>query len=267
MKYSKCSPTQLVLGFLLLGLLTIGSGCSDSSSTESSGEKESGILRGNVKLWFELPEDSATLAGTRVSAEGTNYSALTDASGEFALSLPSGTYTLVFHHDGFDDSKLPNYQFVAPGEARLFYPDVKSFSLTQTPSFEMSDLEWKGYQQSSILFSFKYNNPRSAPMVVGIMPVIAYVISDRDLTKGQMPDDSHIYYSQSSTNYDTVARTALSGINGQDLKRYFSSGTTLYVYVQPYHVGDRRNYYLDTDGRYKFSLNGKKSNIISFTLQ
>lgn len=117
--------------FLFVSFPFFLSSCGGDSSTGP-------ILRGDIWGYMELYDQDGRLltdhSGVSVSLEGTEYTAVSDAEGRWALKdVPAGIYQVTFRKEGFDWTKVQE-QFVGNGD--LF---LGTRPLGRIPTFGVSD--------------------------------------------------------------------------------------------------------------------------------
>ncbi len=132
------------LSFLFL--FAIACGCSDSATTTSTtstfdGSKLTGDLVGSVTLTDHRGRNIIDKSGVLVQCEGSSYSTLTDANGNWTLhDLPTRTYSISFSNDGFYTWKNPSYSFTGGGIVHFNYQitGTTAVPLGELPQFTVS---------------------------------------------------------------------------------------------------------------------------------
>lgn len=79
----------------------------NAESSVQKAKAAKGALAGRVK------SGGMPVAGATILAEGTDYSVVTDADGEYRLDLPRGLYTIKISHPDFGGKTIDTYRVVA----------------------------------------------------------------------------------------------------------------------------------------------------------
>lgn len=112
-------------------LLVILASCSDSNTATTStsgGGGSAGDFIGTMRLSDYRGRIMADQSGVTVQIEGTSFSAVSDASGNWVIhNLPTGNYAISFSKPNFCTRRNPSYSFVG-GSAPARYRDPYSNS-------------------------------------------------------------------------------------------------------------------------------------------
>lgn len=117
--------------FVLLFLFSFFVSCTDTVAP---------VLTGSISGFVNLYEENGTQikdrAGVKVSIEGRNNFAYTDAEGRYLLeNVDAGIFNIVFEKAGFGIYKIIAHEFVGGGDAYLY-----SIGLLVLPSFNVTSL-------------------------------------------------------------------------------------------------------------------------------
>lgn len=106
------------------------------SCTETVAPVLTGDISGFVSLYEEDYSRIVDKSGVKVSIEGNNDFAFTNADGKFTLkNAEAGIFNIIFEKSGFGLNKIISYQFVGGGEAFIY-----NVSLSKLPSFNVVSL-------------------------------------------------------------------------------------------------------------------------------
>jgi hypothetical protein len=105
-------------------LLLFVIGCESDSAT-NMGLK--GSIRGRTLLYHPYGGYETDYSGIKVSLEGTNYTAISNQSGDWEIQdVPAGIYTILFEKQGYGLVKNIGFQFVGAGTA--FAPQTEMYT-------------------------------------------------------------------------------------------------------------------------------------------
>jgi len=147
--------------FLICFAIVVMLGCESEtpSSSTSNNSNDTGTVIGFMQTYGIFGELLANQSGTKVTLEGTNYSAITDSIGKWVLhGIPEGSYIATSTRDGYVPKKMYNVT-VFGGGTYVYIPYAQGYStLYPQPEFlfakeivlrQFEDYQYVTYHDSS----------------------------------------------------------------------------------------------------------------------
>jgi hypothetical protein len=150
--------------------------------SDTNALKLKGTLHGKAYIYDYLRTVTDS-SGITVSMEGTPFTAVTDAAGNWTMrDLPTATYTIVYSKEGFGTYRYFGFQFV--GGSEIYLPSTIRPILPRIPTEQMSDLrvsDVKDYGNGDIYY---FLDGKLSPPRAGIS---AQIFIGRDTTVSSDP--------------------------------------------------------------------------------
>jgi hypothetical protein len=248
--------------FKLFSAIALLSGCTTTTTVTEVQPASMGKIIGSVQLVEMDCTPSASSAGATVALLGTNYTAITDSSGNWVLdSIPAGYYTIHISKPGFEEYFDGLFPFVGAGTdifARgLTLARIRNWKVTFSPGTAVRSI-FIGPSTSDTSFNW-----------VDTATVVDSAGTDRSTTTtlyyffGKSPA---INYANPSSIlfYFSGSYFQIEGINAT----VSHSGDTLYGVTYPASCNDANvfDYYSGDTLKHTFTGFGPPSNVVKIVL-
>ncbi len=241
----------LIISVFVVALLV--SGCTEHTnpSTEIVGGDPTGDLIGTVAVISHRGQTLTDSSGVTVRCDGTNFSATSDASGNWVIhNLPTRTYSITFskpgcyswtdHSFSYTGGVVSRYRWQLSGSSLVTIGEYPEFTVTIDaiimPHEEYSDSAKKLVPKAGFLFGHTSNNtPNSTALSTYIVVSSNSALNIEDPTTYDTVVTSVSY--QSNVPHDTSINFSKQFTFGTSIFKRYAPGQIVYFRAYPV-VGD-----------------------------
>ncbi|MBS1913499.1 MAG: carboxypeptidase regulatory-like domain-containing protein [Bacteroidetes bacterium] len=224
-----------------IALTAAASGCNNNGV----GTPQTGNLHGRVALFDENGIIQSDFSNVTVRAEGTGYSATSDANGDWVIrGLPSGTYMITYNKAGFIADTMAGYPFVGGGDAYIWLQRPKAYiRMDAMPSFTIPSISVSP-MDSALAVTLQFT-PTSQTTYKRFATLGISMDSPANANSARMPYIQNVVAPPGSLSYQATIELWRLKFLLQPGTRYYMvaypANTTLTMLLNPLSVTDQYN--------------------------